>query len=48
LRIHPDDGDQMRCVESLADALAAGFADYWTKPIDFPLCLASLDAVLSR
>jgi CheY-like chemotaxis protein/anti-sigma regulatory factor (Ser/Thr protein kinase) len=29
-------------------ALAAGFADYWTKPIDFRAFMASLDALFGR
>ncbi len=45
----------LRCValsanalpEDIARALAAGFADYWTKPIDFGHFLAALDAVFA-
>ena len=31
--------------EDIERALAAGFADYWTKPIDLNAFLASLDAL---
>ncbi len=34
--------------EDIARALAAGFAEYWTKPIDFSGFLASLDTLLKR
>jgi signal transduction histidine kinase/CheY-like chemotaxis protein len=34
--------------EDIARALDAGFADYWTKPIDFRVFLTSLDALLKR
>jgi CheY-like chemotaxis protein len=34
--------------DDIARALAAGFADYWTKPIDFNAFLASLDTLLKR
>ncbi len=46
---------QLRCIALSADALAeqidgaraAGFDDYWTKPIDVPQVLAGLDRVLA-
>ncbi len=34
--------------EDMAQARAAGFADYWTKPIAFDHCLARLDALIER
>ncbi len=34
--------------EDIERALAAGFADYWTKPIDLAAFLASLDALFGR
>jgi len=34
--------------EDIARALQAGFSDYWTKPIDFKVFLAGLDALFSR
>ena len=34
--------------EDIARALAAGFVDYWTKPINFNAFLASLDNILER
>jgi CheY-like chemotaxis protein len=33
--------------EDIARALAAGFDDYWTKPIDFKLFLQRLDALIA-
>jgi DNA-binding response OmpR family regulator len=33
--------------EDIARALAAGFDDYWTKPIDFKLFLERLDALIA-
>ena len=33
--------------DDVARALAAGFADYWTKPIDFGLFLRGIDAALA-
>ena len=46
---------QLRCIALSADAMAeqidaaraAGFDDYWTKPIDVPQVLAGLDRVLA-
>jgi hypothetical protein len=32
--------------EDISRALAAGFVDYWTKPINFSAFLASLDKLL--
>jgi DNA-binding response OmpR family regulator len=29
--------------EDISRGLAAGFADYWTKPIDFKIFLAALE-----
>ncbi len=54
LRAAPSGGD-LRCValsanalpEDIARALAAGFDDYWTKPIDFKQFLARLDATFA-
>ena len=48
-------GGALRCIalsanalpEDIARALAAGFADYWTKPIDFKQFLAGLDAAFA-
>ncbi len=48
-------GGTLRCIalsanalpDDIARALAAGFADYWTKPIDFKRFLAGLDAELA-
>ncbi|MCB2020028.1 MAG: PAS domain-containing protein [Rhizobacter sp.] len=48
-------GGALRCIalsanalpEDIARALAAGFADYWTKPIDFRQFLAGLDTALA-
>ena len=34
--------------EDVDEALAAGFADYWTKPVDFARFLAGIDAMLER
>jgi len=34
--------------EDITRALAAGFAEYWTKPIDFSAFLTSLDTLLKR
>ncbi len=34
--------------EDMARARAAGFADYWTKPIEFEHFLAQLDALIAR
>jgi PAS domain S-box-containing protein len=34
--------------QDIERALAAGFSDYWTKPIDLPAFLASLDALFGR
>jgi PAS domain S-box-containing protein len=34
--------------EDISRALEAGFADYWTKPIDFNRFLSSLDTLLKR
>jgi CheY-like chemotaxis protein len=33
--------------EDIARAMAAGFDDYWTKPIDFRLFLQRLDALIT-
>ncbi|HRP27268.1 MAG TPA: ATP-binding protein, partial [Burkholderiaceae bacterium] len=51
LRAAPD-GASLRCIalsanalpQDIERALAAGFADYWTKPIDFDRFLAGIDA----
>ena len=51
LRAAPD-GASLRCIalsanalpQDIERALAAGFADYWTKPIDFARFLAGIDA----
>jgi len=48
-------GKALRCIalsanalpEDIARALDAGFADYWTKPIDFKRFLAGLDAAFA-
>ena len=50
-----NDTRQLRCIALSADAMAeqidaaraAGFDDYWTKPIDVPQVLAGLDRVLA-
>jgi CheY-like chemotaxis protein len=34
--------------EDIREALAAGFDDYWTKPIDFDQFLAGLDRLAAR
>jgi len=34
--------------DDIALALAAGFDDYWTKPIDFKLFLGRLDEMLAQ
>ncbi len=54
LRAEPG-GQALRCIalsanalpEDIARALGAGFADYWTKPIDFKRFLAGLDATFA-
>lgn len=48
-------GAALRCIalsanampQDIERALAAGFADYWTKPIDFKRFLAGLDAAFA-
>lgn len=48
-------GEQLHCIalsanalpEDIERALGAGFADYWTKPIDFKQFLAGLDAAFA-
>jgi CheY-like chemotaxis protein len=34
--------------EDIARALAAGFDDYWTKPIDFKLFLLRIDGLMPQ
>ena len=54
LRTQPG-GETLRCIalsanalpEDIARALAAGFADYWTKPIDLKRFLAGLDGAFA-